>query len=106
MGIFEKEIKENANEILKNLDFKVLKINIEYKKPLSASVLLKDKNSNFKCWFDIWEDLEELTGDWNKYIFNLHNEDDLLTKYIQEDCNAFENAFFTSTNALQEKMEA
>lgn len=98
MKEFEEKCMKEAKKILKNLDFKIEKITDYNEKERTTSILLKDKNSNFECWFDIWVDSYdgELTGDWNKYIFNLDNSKDLIQKYVQEDAEAFENAFFTA----------
>lgn len=54
----------------------------------TGSVLI-DTKKGFNVWVDVWEDGDELTSDWNKYIFHLDNEDDVKIKTFQEDCNNF-----------------
>ena len=94
------EIINQANNILKNLDLKVIKI-LKGEEKNSYSVLLKDENNKIELWFDLWETMEEMTGDWNAYIFDLNNSKDLLIKYIQENPIAYEMAFDLSINALE-----
>lgn len=52
----------------------------------SGSVLIEDKNSKLTFWVDVWSDGEELTWDWNQYIFYTDNATDMLKKAIQENC--------------------
>lgn len=94
------EIINQANNILKNLDLKVVKI-LKGEEKNSYSVLLKDEKSKIELWFDLWETMEEMTGDWNAYIFDLNNSKDLLIKYIQENPVAYEMAFDLSINSLE-----
>lgn len=94
------EIINQANNILKNLDLKVVKI-LKGEEKNSYSVLLKDEKSKIELWFDLWETMEEMTGDWNTYIFDLNNSKDLLIKYIQENPVAYEMAFDLSINSLE-----
>lgn len=94
------EIINQANNILQNLDLKVIKI-LKGEEENSYSVLLKDENNKIELWFDLWETMEEMTGDWNAYIFDLNNSKDLLIKYIQENPIAYEMAFDLSINALE-----
>ena len=49
-------------------------------------------NSDMTLWFDTWLDNNELTGDWNKYIFHLNNSEDVKIKAFQENANNFETA--------------
>jgi hypothetical protein len=95
---FEKQIKQEAEKILQNLDFEAEKIIIEKD---GASVKLRDKQSGIFCWFDLWQDKNDIEGDWNKYIFYLDNSKDLLQKYIQESCDAFDLAFSVSVDKLE-----
>ena len=94
------EIQKEKRKILKNLYFRVEKIE---KDKNGVSVYLKDKNSDFYCWFDLWKDKNgEYEGDWNKYIFFKDNFKDMVQKEIQENCDAFEQAFYTSLDAMEE----
>lgn len=49
-----------------------------------ASYLI-DFGNGVKLWFDVWEDEGgEVTGDWNQYIFNTYNKEDMDIKAFQE----------------------
>ena len=54
----------------------------------TGSVLI-DTKKGFNVWVDVWKDENELTADWNKYIFYLDNENDVEIRTFQEDCNNF-----------------
>jgi hypothetical protein len=51
--------------------------------------VLIDTKKGFNVWMDVCKDGDELTADWNQYIFHLDNEDDVKIKTFQEDCNNF-----------------
>ncbi len=57
----------------------------------TGSVLI-DTKKGFNVWVDVWKDVNELTADWNKYIFHLKDENDVNIKAFQEDCNNFTEA--------------
>ena len=47
-----------------------------------------DFGNNMILWFDAHKDEDgEITGDWNKYIFNTKNPDDIAIKAFQEASN-------------------
>lgn len=104
MKEFEKNIKKESKKILENLEFECKKI-VKDKDGQGISVLLKDKNSDFECWFNCWAYMEEIYTDWNKYIFNINNSKDLLQKYIQEDENAFVKADSIACEEFQKILE-
>lgn len=56
----------------------------------SGSVLID--TGKLKIWVDVWEENNELTADWNKYIFFLNNQDDLDIREFQSDANNFMEA--------------
>jgi hypothetical protein len=59
-----------------------------------CSVQIKDQYSGLCFWVDISvnEEYKDVNVDWNQYIFYLLNEDHVLRKEIQEDCNCFDLA--------------
>jgi hypothetical protein len=72
-------------------------IKVEFEDGKVSSCLIKT-DCNLEIWFDVWEDRTyeetafeevEITGDWNKYIFNLQNNDDLEIRKFQQDSNNF-----------------
>lgn len=66
------------------------------------SVKLYHKKLDLVFWFDIWldEKYNDVTGDWNQYIFFTDESEDRLRKSIQEDTNAFEEAIDKSIEYL------
>ena len=68
---------------------KVIKTELETA-GIVSSVQIKTEN-NLKIWFDVWQDRthEEVTGDWNKYIFRLDNSEDLKIKEFQNNSENF-----------------
>jgi hypothetical protein len=56
----------------------------------STSVLIHDPKTDLKVWVDvsIWNG--ELTCDWNMYIFNLSNSNDLEIREFQNDADNFD----------------
>jgi hypothetical protein len=63
-------------------------IKTESENGIVSSVQIETEN-NLKIWFDIWLDNNELTGDWNMYIFDLKNSKDLEIKKFQENIENF-----------------
>lgn len=62
-------------------DIEILKVeNLLY----GYSVLIKEKNTNLKLWFDFYVENEDIVCEWNKYIFDLNNSEDLKIKKLQE----------------------
>lgn len=65
------------------------------------SVLLEitNKKETFNIWFDLFTTdeselnhltpVEDITGDWNKYIFHLWKHEDIRDKKFQEDPNNY-----------------
>lgn len=96
---WEFEIKKQSEKILKNLKFEAVKISDD-----KTSVYLKDRNSDFYCWFDLWynEEFDEWDGDWNKYIFFKDNLKDMVQQKVQENCEAFEQAFEIAVEKIRE----
>jgi len=43
-------------------------------------------------WVDVDIVDKNIRADWNKYIFNLTDADDLLKREVQADCNVFDLA--------------
>ena len=43
----------------------------------------------FNVWVDVWKDGDDLTADWNKYIFYLNCDEEVKIKNFQENCENF-----------------
>jgi hypothetical protein len=66
-----------------------------------------DFGDGMLLWFDTWRDSDgELTGDWNKYIFTIGNEEDDKIKAFQDanndDAGAYNYATALETCELYE----
>lgn len=95
------EIIKKASKIINNIDFTVIKIDVCKD---GMSVLLQDKKSELKFWFDLWKENGELVGDWNEFIFDTNNSIDCVRKYIQENNFVFEEALQVSINAYENEL--
>ena len=59
----------------------------------TGSILI-DTKQGFNVWVDVWNDSNfGLLVDWNKYIFNLRNENDLKIQEFQNNSDNCEEAF-------------
>jgi len=54
--------------------------------------------NGLKLWFDTWRSDNEVTGDWNKYIFHLNNPDDVIERDFQNNSDNFEIAINLTTD--------
>ena len=48
------------------------------------SVLVKEKNTNLEFWLDLYIVGKDIQSEWNMYIFDLENKNDLMKKHMQE----------------------
>jgi hypothetical protein len=94
-------VRSSFPPLLRKTDLKQIKMKVvktESDAGRVSSVLIK-VDDNLQVWFDIWDksempssmfDEKELTGDWNKYIFDLKNSEDLKTKEFQMNSENYE----------------
>ena len=55
-------------------------------------------NKDITLWFDMYlNDNNEITGDWNKYIFHTNDTQDMKEQAFQNDVINFQNAIEIST---------
>lgn len=67
------------------------------------SVLIK-VNDTLSVWFDLWIDKDnELSGDWNQYIFNLNDKNDEMIYEYQSNAENFTTCFELAEEYLKEK---
>jgi len=66
------------------------------------SVLVKDENSEFEAWVDVYVLDGDIITDWNKQIFYLNNEKDIFQKNMQDDAYIFELCTSISVQFLEE----
>ena len=59
------------------------------------SVLVKDKNSDFDAWVDVWinEDYHDVETDWNQYIFSVDSEEDRIQQAVQDNTDVIYDMF-------------
>lgn len=69
----------------------------------TGSVLIKSKN--VKVWVDVYEDGDETTADWNKYIFFKDNEEDQKIKKFQDSPENAGEAFNLAINHYQDNFK-
>ena len=69
------------------------------------SVLVKDKNSDFEAWVDIWVDERnhDINKDWNQYIFDTTNNMDVDKEEIQNNDAIYDMTTSEAVNFLEEK---
>jgi hypothetical protein len=68
---------------------KVLKVETENNN--SHSVQIQD--GEIKVWIDVWRDNDndDFSTEWNMYIFDLTNDNDLAIRAYQENCDNYIN---------------
>lgn len=49
-----------------------------------GSFLIRDKTTNESCWLDVAFDKDEVTWDFNQYIFSVTNKEDIQARYFQD----------------------
>jgi len=84
--------EENIEEIVENLDPEAVKF--EGNSREGFSVLVKDKNSDFSAFVDVYMQGSDVTSEWNQYIFAKNNSKDMLKSDLQDNAVVFD--YFTS----------
>jgi len=90
---WEFDIIIEAEKIISNFEPEGIKVEISDK--TSFSVLIKDKNSEFEGWVDIYFDTHgaiDINSEWNQYIFNNTNSNDILKQKIQDNIDVYDSA--------------
>jgi hypothetical protein len=88
----EAEYEENIEEIVENLEPEAVKF--EGNSREGFSVLVKDKNSDFSAFVDVYMQGSDVTSEWNQYIFAKNNSKDMLQSDLQDNADVFD--YFTS----------
>lgn len=70
----------------------------------SWSVQVGPAEDGRKYWIDIWliREYDDVGYDWNQYIFQLKNEDDVERKAFQDDCYNFDEVASIAIEFLEE----
>lgn len=87
----------SIKQVVNNLDVYAVKMDDTY------SVLVKDRNSKFEAWMDVWIDTRgDVNVDWNKYTFYLDNADDVFQRDVQDHAEAFDVCSSVATGYLED----
>lgn len=93
-------LEEQVEDIVKNLDLEIGLLEVDDNNEW-FSVQVHDNYSNMYFWIDFKYGYENenddykviMDMDWNQYIFNLNDYDDLLRQALQANSDFMENAF-------------
>mgnify|MGYP000718192851 CR=1 FL=1 len=77
----------------------ILQINREDKNNFSVQI----SDDDIILWMDVWKICEndDFECDWNKYIFQLDNQNDMKIQAYQENCNNFETCSNLTIEAVE-----
>ena len=67
------------------------------------SVLVKDKNSDFTTWVDVWIEDNDVRTEWNQYIFHHTDPKDVRQQKLQENDDIFDYATSEAVEHLKEQ---
>lgn len=67
------------------------------------SVLVKDSRYDKLFWIDVHIENEDIIADWNMYIFNLNNKDDIFRRDYQYNLENFEDCTSVAIQFLKER---
>lgn len=92
---------EEAQKIIDN--FEPVRLEMDGGDGTYASVLVGDKNSDFTAWIDVAIKNNDVECDWNQYITNLRDTNEVINKKVREDAKVFELATSEAIQTLQDK---
>lgn len=96
------EDKETVKKIIKN--FNPIAVKYNGNNDDGYSVLIKDKNSDFESWMDVWVDGKDVDVDWNQYIYHTDIIEDVMKRKIEDDTETvFDLTSSEAVNFLQDK---
>lgn len=76
------KFQDEITHIINNYDPYVVKYE-ENKSNKYFSVLIKDKNSNFTSWIDLWIENNQICADWNQMSYDRLNSKDMIKKEVE-----------------------
>lgn len=92
---------EEAQKIIDN--FEPVRLEMDGGDGTYASVLVGDKNSDFTAWIDVTIKNDDVECDWNQFITNLRDTNEVINKKVREDAKVFELATGEAIQTLQDK---
>lgn len=101
--LHERRTDFSAKEIIKNFSPIAVDSDVD-SDGMGASVLVKDKNSNFSAWVDVWcnNEYNEPDMDWNQYIFHKNNSNDRKQEEIQNNADVADLAFSAALDYVED----
>lgn len=89
----DEDEQAKVDEIINNV--KPVAVKYEGNSEDGYSVLVKDKNSDFDAWVDVWinEDYHDVETDWNQYIFSVDSEEDRIQQAVQDNTDVIYDMF-------------
>lgn len=67
------------------------------------SVLVKDKRYDKTFWIDVHLEGRDIIADWNKYIFNLNDKNDIFDRDYQSKLENFESCTSVAISYLENR---
>ena len=92
---------EEAQKIIDN--FEPVRLEMDGGDGTYASVLVGDKNSDFTAWIDVTIKNDDVECDWNQFITNLRDTNEVIDKKVRDDNKVFELATSEAIQTLQDK---
>lgn len=92
---------EEAQKIIDN--FEPVRLEMDGGDGTYASVLVGDKNSDFEAWIDVTIKNDDVEGDWNQFITNLRDTNEVINKKVRDDNKVFDLAISEAIQTLRDK---
>ena len=92
---------EEAQKIIDN--FEPVRLEMDGGDGTYASVLVGDKNSDFTAWIDVTIKNDDVECDWNQFITNLRDTNEVINKKVRDDNKVFELATSEAIQTLKDK---
>ena len=93
---FEYDVRVDADEIISN--FKPIATKIENDNGY-FSVFVKDENSSFDSWIDVWIENKDVESVWNQQTYYLNNSKDAIKKQVETE--VFDEALSVAIDKLE-----
>lgn len=73
------------------------------KDPDGFAVSVCDPQTGFRVWVDVWGDGDDVETEWNQYIFDLKNSNDVWRRGFQADASAFDVCTSLAVEAVRDE---
>ena len=94
--------EEQIQKIISEFDPKAVEYNADEG---GWSVKIQDQKSGMEFWVDVWIDTNynDVSTEWNQYIFDITNSNDIIREAVQGDNSVFDLATSEAVNYLEEQ---